>query len=97
MRHPLLFKFTETTIFNAVILTSLISAIATFLSINLTLWFHDVIHLKNNENNNNEKNNNNALSGIAILLSLIVCFLSSIFAYYIIIILFGYGQSLIIN
>lgn len=96
MRHPLLFKFTETTIFNAVILTSLISAIATFLSINLTLWFHNLIHLKN-ENNNNNNEKNNALSGIAILLSLIVCFLSSIFAYYIIIILFGYGQSLTIN
>lgn len=87
---PLLFKYTATTVFRAVVLASIVSALTLFLSINLTLFTSEI----------RDKDGNtlhHKFSGSSLLCSLFVCFISSFIAYYIAVFAFGYGQSLTIS
>jgi uncharacterized RDD family membrane protein YckC len=90
MVQPLLFKYQATTIFNAIVLASAVSAISLFLSINLTVFLSEI----DDKDGNQLKHTINYKN---LLLSLMVCFLSSVFAYYILFFTFGYGQSLVIS
>lgn len=87
---PLLTEFKETTIFKGVILLSIISAIALFLSISFTLLVSDFYDKDGNRVSHQ-------MSWINSIRSLGICFISSFVAYYVVILLFGYGESLIVK
>lgn len=88
MNKPLIVEFRETTIFKAVILLSIISCITLALSMNLTLLISDF----EDEYGNKSKK---VFDVWTVLLSMIICFVSTFVAYSLIIKFFGFGKSLV--
>lgn len=84
----LLFTYKETTVFRAVVLLSIISAISLFLSINLSVMLSDFY-------DKDGKKIDHAFNFPKIFLSLMICFLSSFVGYYIVVYTFGFGSSLV--
>ena len=88
-KHPkgIIFTFTERTLFNSIILLSLVSCITLAISIELT-------NLITEHKTEDGKKVKNVFDIKRLLLSLLICFIATFIAYYLIVYLFGFGKNL---